>query len=85
MQRPILLPNPVGDRGFVDYVTEVASDVDAPEELQKRLRVKYPAAIVRLRDIDGEQGVTWYVYRDGRWVTGPGQQEGGRDERRPSR
>ena len=73
MERPILLPNPVSDTEFVDFMRTCAVGADTPEDLQQRLRANYPKAVVRLRVIVGEQHVTWYVYRDGRWVPDAGQ------------
>ena len=76
MQKPIMLPNPVSDREFVAFMRACAADAERPEDLQERLRQKYPAAVVRPRLIEGEQHPMWYIYRDGRWQ----RQEGGRDE-----
>ena len=75
LQRPILLPNPASDIEFVDFMRSCATDVDGPDELQRRLRQAYPDAVVRPRLIEGEQFLVWYIYREGRW------QEDGRDER----
>jgi hypothetical protein len=33
-------------------------------ELETALRHEYPGVSVRPREISGESGVTWYVYRD---------------------
>lgn len=73
MQRPILLPNPVADSEFVEFMHACAEEADTPERLEERLRTNYPAAVVRLRLIVGEQDVVWYVYRDGRWVPDTGR------------
>jgi hypothetical protein len=37
-------------------------------DLQAGLRLVYPGAVVRRRDISGEAGETWYAYRDGSFV-----------------
>jgi len=36
--------------------------------LQRRLRDRFPRAIVRPRELAGERLEIWYVYRDGRWI-----------------
>lgn len=38
------------------------------EELERRLRISYPRAVVRPRDLANEASIVWYVYRDGHWV-----------------
>jgi hypothetical protein len=60
--------NPRSDERFVRTVELIiASSVDGPSDLEARLRVAYPDAIVRERDLDHEPPA-WYVYRDGHWV-----------------
>jgi len=58
-----------------------ADDLVEPEDLQLRLRERYPAAVVRPRDALADPGsgdVVWYVYRFGsvspgrRWWEEPG-------------
>ncbi len=49
-------------------------------ELETELRILYPAASVRPRQVEGERDVVWYAFRDGiyrgepetRWITEPG-------------
>jgi PAS domain-containing protein len=89
---PRLQAFPTEDLAFRRYVAEafaaVVADVEArpdailePEELQLRLRERYPAAVVRPREtlaepVDGDE--LWYVYRFGsiapgiRWWEEPG-------------
>ena len=90
--RPRLQAFPAEDLGFRRFVADayasVVADVEArpdsvlePEELQLRLRERYPAAVVRPREtladpVDGDE--LWYVYRFGsispgiRWWEEPG-------------
>ena len=66
---PVLVLNPPDDREFRDLATRLIDEgVRAPASLQRRLRERHPHAIVRPRDLVGEQTSIWYVYRDGRWV-----------------
>ena len=65
---PILIINPRSDEVFVDRVQMLANSADVPDELQERLRIEYPSAVVRARDLEGERRPVWYVYREGRWV-----------------
>ena len=37
-------------------------------KLQDCLRQRWPLALVRPRELAGEQAQIWYVYRDGHWV-----------------
>jgi hypothetical protein len=41
-----------------------AEDIGYPWQLEDALRSLYPSVQVRVREITGEPGVTWYVYRD---------------------
>ncbi len=90
--QPRLQAFPSEDLAFRRLVAEVfanlIADVDArpdlplePEELQVRLRERYPAAVVRERDPLADPGdglLLWYVYRFGsvspglRWWEEPG-------------
>jgi hypothetical protein len=64
-----LVLNPRDDPRFVALAkASVADGIDAPDELQARLRADYPGAIVRARELDGEAQSIWYVYRDGHWI-----------------
>ena len=64
-----LVLNPRDDPRFVGLAEAIVTDgVEAPAELQIRLRQAYPNAIVRARELDGEAQSIWYVYRDGHWI-----------------
>lgn len=65
--RPVLVVNPATDGPFEARARELAEGSRTPAELQEALRAHYPEAVVRSRDLAGEDE-TWYVYRDGRWV-----------------
>jgi PAS domain-containing protein len=89
---PRLQAFPAEDIAFRRYVADafatLLADVDArpdlplePDELQFRLRERYPASVVRPRDRladPGDGDVLWYVYRFGsvspglRWWEEPG-------------
>lgn len=40
-----------------------------PEELASVLRLRFPDALVRPRDLAGERVAVRYVYRDGHWIS----------------
>ena len=68
-RRPVIVANPPGDRRFVGMIDAgILSGVARPEELEAILRTRYPKAIVRPRDLDGERAAVWYVYREGHWI-----------------
>ena len=73
--KPLLVLNPVSDKGFVDRARALLHDHPTAADFQAALREYYPSAIVRRRDLADERD-TWYVYRDGRW-TPPSQATGG--------
>lgn len=73
----ILIINPRSDDEFVAFVEGRALAASTTAELQESLRGLHPRAIVRARDLSGETGVVWYVYRDGRWVAPNGGPHGG--------
>jgi hypothetical protein len=67
--RPLLIINPRSDGAFVELADRlVRAALSRPEELEARLRERYPHAAVRERTLSGEPVVTWYVYREGRWT-----------------
>ena len=67
--RPILILNPRDDTAFTGYAEDLATADDlTPDDLQRRLRERYPLAAVRPRDLSSERTTVWYVYRDGHWV-----------------
>lgn len=67
--RPTLVVNPVTDRSFSTFAEHQldVGDVTIPD-FQTRLRVRYPQAVVRARELAGEFTAIWYVYRDGHWT-----------------
>jgi hypothetical protein len=67
--RPILILNPRSDAQFVALISELMADpLDQPSALQAGLRVRFPDAVVRRRELSSEPTEVWYVYRDGRWT-----------------
>jgi hypothetical protein len=67
--RPILVLNPVGDTAFTDLAQRsLDGGVTTPRALQEALRERYPAAVVRPRELADERDPVWYIYRDGHWV-----------------
>ena len=66
-QPPILVLNPANDEKFAAHARALVDDATTPDELQAALRPVYSSAIVRSRDLAGEDEA-WYVYRDGHWV-----------------
>jgi len=75
--RPTLIASPRDDEVFHDLAEAmVAAGANTPSALQEALRSRYPKAVVRARDLTGERGVIWYVYREGRW-TPSGKASGG--------
>jgi hypothetical protein len=67
--RPVLIASPRDDEKFRTIAEAlVTAGADTPTALQTALRGRYPNVVVRARDLSGERGVIWYVYRDGRWT-----------------
>ncbi len=67
--RPILVLNPVGDTAFTDLAQRsLDGGVTTPRALQEALRERYPAAVVRPRELADERDPVWDIYRDGPWV-----------------
>ncbi len=69
---PVLVINPAADADFAGACDEVMAahpPPTAPNELQTRLRDRFPMVAVRPRGLSGETLVVWYVYRDGHWVS----------------
>jgi hypothetical protein len=67
--RPILVLNPRSDETFFELAERLtAAGAETPEALERELRTRYPAAVVRARSLSSEPIVTWYVYREGTWV-----------------
>jgi hypothetical protein len=68
-QRPTLVLNPPDDEDFRSSAERlVESGIVEPTELQESLRLRWPNAVVRRRELAGERVQIWYVYRDGHWV-----------------
>ena len=67
-QRPVLILNPRDDTGFTAYAEELVINALDAQELQGKLRERYPLAVVRPRDLSSERTAVWYVYREGFWV-----------------
>jgi hypothetical protein len=66
-----LVLNPRHDPEFVTFAeAAMSAGVVSPGELQEHLRQRYPNAVVRARELNGEAFTIWYVYRDGHWVPG---------------
>jgi PAS domain S-box-containing protein len=61
---------PSSDHAFAAAVDAALShgDVVVPEDLERRIRPWAPEVVVRSRELSGESGATWYVYRDGRFA-----------------
>lgn len=69
--RPTIIRNPPDDPAFQEAIEEVLDiGLLEPAAAQERLRARYPAAVVRARDLANEMTPVWYVYRDGRWTAG---------------
>lgn len=68
--RAICLPS--SDAGFAAVVREQldAGGITTAAALEDVLRPLFPTAVVRARELSGEDGVTWYVYRDGHYRAG---------------
>lgn len=66
---PTLVLNPSDDDDFRSLAEGlIERGVLEPHQLQAQLREHWPRAVVRPRELAGEQAEIWYVYRDGRWV-----------------
>ena len=66
--RAICLPS--SDVAFAAVVERKLADGNplTTVALETALHPLFPAAAVRARDLSGEPGTTWYVYRDGQYV-----------------
>ena len=65
-----LVINPRSDEEFVGFVSRVAMAANTAAALEASLRRRYPRAVVRPRELEGERTDVWYVYRDGHWQPG---------------
>jgi hypothetical protein len=68
---PVLAVNPATDEAFRTMAEDALRHLHrrAPADLQRLLRVNYPNAVARARDLHGEAVAVWYVYREGHWVS----------------
>lgn len=65
----MLIAIPVDDSEFASRAEQIVADgAKSPAALQAELRIDYPKAIVRARDLSSEAHIVWYVYREGRWI-----------------
>ena len=63
--------NPANDSEFERAIDELlSSGVRDPGQAQARLRERYPRAVIRPRELAAEATPVWYVYREGRWISG---------------
>jgi len=68
---PTVIINPREDLRFSEMVDRsLLTGVESPDALERQLRDHYPLAVVRRRGLAGERVEVWYVYREGRWVSG---------------
>ena len=66
---PILVMNPAEDDVFTAFADLLVDHgASSAEELEQRLRVAYPDAVVHTRELADEPFLIWYVYRDGHWI-----------------
>lgn len=69
--RPVLVTNPPLDQAFVAAAEAVLDDgMRSLAAFQDVLCRRFPDVFVRARDLSGERGAVWYVFRDGHWVNG---------------
>jgi hypothetical protein len=67
--RPTLVLNPADDEEFRSAAEHLMENGFAePALLQDCLRLRWPQALVRPRELAGERAEIWYVYRDGHWI-----------------
>ena len=61
-----LISIPTSDRAFAQAVHRAIAThvIESRRQLEDVLRSTYPRVRVRARELSGEPGVTWYVYRD---------------------
>jgi hypothetical protein len=61
--------NPRRDADFVATVEAEGPTAESPAAFELSLRARYPRAVVRPRQLEGERSEVWYVYREGTWVS----------------
>ena len=62
--------NPQADAEFVAVAERMGNEAADTTDFARRLRDRYPRAIVRPRGLAGEVE-SFYVYRDGHWAGKP--------------
>lgn len=76
-RRPTIIANPASDREFRALIDRfLLAGGHAPRDLESTLRTRYPRAVVRQRELAGENLEVWYVYRDGHWIGSEGDAGG---------
>jgi hypothetical protein len=63
---------PTTDSGFAAVAQLTMAEqpwIDTPRQLEDALRPYFSAIRVHRRELDGEPRQTWYVYRDGGYLT----------------
>jgi hypothetical protein len=66
--RPLVLVTiPTMDRQFAMFASEAVEGARSTDDLQRKLRVRDPRAVVRSRTLAAGLQVTWYAFRDGGW------------------
>ena len=66
----MIIANPPGDQRFRAMIDAfLVAGGHRPEDLEAVLRVQFPEALVRPRDLAAERFDVWYVYRDGHWIS----------------
>ena len=67
---PQLVINPANDRELARQARALTvGGALTPATLQVALRPQYPGLVVHRRELSGEAFETWYVYREGRWIS----------------
>jgi len=68
-RRPMIIANPAADLAFRAFIeSSLLAAAGRAEDLEALLRMRYPRAVVRPRELAAERTVVWYVYRDGHWI-----------------
>jgi hypothetical protein len=64
-----VIRNPSNDSEFANAIDELlAQGVISADDAQRRLRERWPRAVVRLRGLSDEVTPVWYAQREGRWI-----------------
>ena len=67
---PMIIANPRRDRRFRAMIDAfLVAGGRRPDDLEAILRIQFPEALVRRRDLAAERFDVWYVYRDGHWIS----------------